>query len=147
METPTHACQGGLTNQASRIQRGISTYPGAGFLHLITFRVQFCLINAVGVHTELGFSWLGPSNNRSNHLKSPATGAGFRTAAAKLIPFVGLLPGEGDAVGWSRSSSGCEQNGEPGAECLLETGDFWARASFELSWYIQRCHRNPVGMP
>lgn len=74
---------------------------GLGLLNLITFRVQFCLIISVGVHTELGFPWLAPPNGRSNHLKSPATGVGFRTPAAKLIPNVGLLPREGDAVGWS----------------------------------------------
>lgn len=84
-------------------------YLGLGLLNLITFRVQFCLVISVGVHTELGFSWLAPSSSRSNHLKSPATGVGFRTAAAKLIPSIGCLPRERDAVGWSRSSSGCER--------------------------------------
>lgn len=101
---------------------------GAGLLHLIVLRVQFCLMISVGIHTELGFSWLAPSNNRSNHLKSPAVGVEFRTTAAKLMsrlmprlmPRLGFLPGEGDAAGWSRSSSGCEQNGESGTECLLE---------------------------
>lgn len=79
---------------------------GLGLLNLITFRVQFCLVISVGVHTELGYPWLAPSNSRSNHLKSPAIGVGFRIPAANSS--AGLLPREGDAVGWSISSSGCE---------------------------------------
>lgn len=110
---------------ASLSHRDVSTCLGVGLLHLIMLRVQFCLMISVGVHTELGFFWLAPSNNRSNHLKSPAMGVGFRTTAAKLMPRLmprlGFLPGEGDAAGWSRSSSGCEQNGESGTECLLVT--------------------------